>query len=161
MPRPRGRGVASLALTQPHHHPHPERVLMSKSKAEFEYFRSRSHQVRNRKKTLRQYGVTPGDVEGMESRQRGPCAVCWQPPREGRRLHVDHDHATGRVRSSLCGDCIRGLLARNDPASGRNARCEIAKRLHKRPDNRSRGDERLNLAPQVRLGAASRPRSQR
>lgn len=41
-------------------------------------------------------------VELMER----PCEICGE---EWRRLNVDHDHKTGKVRGSLCGKCNRGL----------------------------------------------------
>lgn len=40
--------------------------------------------------------------------QKGGCAICNQPE-SGRRLHVDHDHDTGEIRSLLCNRCNRGL----------------------------------------------------
>lgn len=57
------------------------------------------------------YGMEPGDYERMFAAQGGRCAVCGRHadvcPRHsrGRALHVDHDHATGRVRGLLCVQC--------------------------------------------------------
>jgi Recombination endonuclease VII len=47
--------------------------------------------------------------------QGGACYGCSQPePVKGRRLSVDHDHATGEVRGLLCSRCnpILGKLER-------------------------------------------------
>jgi hypothetical protein len=59
-------------------------------------------------------------AERLTARQGGRCAICRQEP-SGRRvesvLHLDHDHATGRVRGMLCGRCNKALgLLRDDPS---------------------------------------------
>lgn len=52
----------------------------------------------------------------MFAAQGGRCAICGDPPPEGRHLHVDHDHDAGDVRALLCGRCNTMLgLAREDP----------------------------------------------
>lgn len=52
------------------------------------------------------YGITPAEYLNMEREQGGLCKICHKPP-SGRwkRLHVDHDHATGKVRGLLCFRC--------------------------------------------------------
>ena len=40
--------------------------------------------------------------------QDGGCAICHRPPAT-RRLHIDHDHKTGKVRGLLCFTCNRFL----------------------------------------------------
>ncbi len=56
----------------------------------------------------RALGVTDADYERLLSEQDGHCALCPTKPKT-RRLHVDHDHATGRVRGLLCYRCNRAL----------------------------------------------------
>lgn len=48
-------------------------------------------------------GVTDDDYARMLEAQDGQCAIagCVRTPKT-RRFHVDHDHATGRVRGLLC-----------------------------------------------------------
>lgn len=47
----------------------------------------------------------------MLVKQGGVCKTCQRPPKVY-RLHVDHDHVTGRVRGILCGRCnwVLGLI---------------------------------------------------
>jgi hypothetical protein len=53
----------------------------------------------------RRYGVSADEVAEMVRQQGGTCAICRIKP----AVHVDHDHATGRVRGILCFACNRGL----------------------------------------------------
>lgn len=44
------------------------------------------------------------------------CAICFEAPRLGERLAVDHCHETGVVRGLLCRRCNTGIgLLRDDP----------------------------------------------
>jgi hypothetical protein len=64
---------------------------------------------------LRRYGLTPERYEEMLIEQGGRCAICSEEPKRY-RLHVDHDHTTGAVRSLLCGNCNSGIgMFREDP----------------------------------------------
>jgi hypothetical protein len=38
--------------------------------------------------------------------QSGVCAICGRPP-GAKRLDVDHNHETGKIRGLLCGSCNR------------------------------------------------------
>ena len=58
----------------------------------------------------RTYDISSFEYDDMLEAQGGGCAICGKTPEaEGRRLSVDHDHETGRVRGLLCNLCNRGL----------------------------------------------------
>lgn len=54
---------------------------------------------------FRKYGLSKTEVSDMESRQGFCCAICG----DKKPLHMDHCHATDRVRSLLCRGCNIGL----------------------------------------------------
>lgn len=64
------------------------------------------------------YGLTSQQYDAMLAKQRGLCAACGGLPGKSsrtRKLAVDHDHATGRVRGLLCHRCNTALgLLRED-----------------------------------------------
>jgi hypothetical protein len=64
--------------------------------------------IARRVKETRAYGISKAEIDQMESQQRGRCAICDKPPKR-RRLNIDHDHVTGRVRALLCTSCNGGL----------------------------------------------------
>ena len=53
----------------------------------------------------RRYGITAEHFDRMFAEQKGVCAIC----REAAAEHVDHDHATKRVRGLLCFNCNGAL----------------------------------------------------
>lgn len=64
------------------------------------------------------YGITLKDYHNMLEQQNGRCAICDIPSIETRqkKLHVDHDHASDKVRGLLCEHCNRMLgLAKERP----------------------------------------------
>ena len=60
------------------------------------------------KPRAKQLGVDDDRYAEMLRAQNGGCAICGNPPKT-RRLDVDHDHRTGRVRGLLCHRCNRAL----------------------------------------------------
>lgn len=75
--------------------------------------------VRQREANLVKYGITDHQYRTMVAGQGGVCAACGNPPRngKGRRLHVDHDHATGVIRGLLCMGCNIAIgQAKENPA---------------------------------------------
>lgn len=68
-----------------------------------------------------EFGLTLKDYRSMFDAQGGCCAICGKsgtrrgqgrPGRGGgrsKKLGVDHDHATGKVRGLLCRECNAGI----------------------------------------------------
>jgi hypothetical protein len=60
------------------------------------------------------YGMSMDEYEALLAKQKGVCAICSNPETRARkgkvyRLHIDHDHQTGRIRALLCHHCNAGL----------------------------------------------------
>lgn len=70
----------------------------------------KSH-AKERRRTLRAYGITEDDYARMLAEQGHCCAVCRtdEPGGRGSNWHIDHDHTTGLVRGLLCTRCNSGL----------------------------------------------------
>lgn len=63
-------------------------------------------------KRERQYGLSKDDFFKMLNSQESECAICKNKIDES--CHVDHCHATGKVRGLLCGNCNVALGMFND-----------------------------------------------
>jgi hypothetical protein len=64
------------------------------------------------------YGLSKEAYNTLLESQGGVCAICRGPQVNGRkRLDVDHDHRTGRVRGLLCGFCNRAIGMLGDDMS--------------------------------------------
>lgn len=61
----------------------------------------------------REYGLTYEFFCKMFQKQDGKCKICGLPQLE-KRLAIDHDHKTGKIRGLLCDKCNRGLGHFND-----------------------------------------------
>lgn len=91
----------------------------------------------NLRSSLRRYGITLDEYERMVETQGGRCAICGERPdpagvKAASRLHLDHDHVTGRNRGLLCVRCNPGVgYFRDDPALLRAAADYIDR--HRRP----------------------------
>lgn len=70
---------------------------------------------RNLHRVKATYGLTEEQMQAMSAQQEDACAICHRPFAEHAPV-VDHDHATGEVRSLLCSNCNTGLgHFRDDP----------------------------------------------
>ena len=75
------------------------------------------HRRKNRRKYFgyqmkHYYGITVAEYDTIYDRQGGCCALCGISKPRGYEttakisgFHIDHDHATGKVRGILCGKC--------------------------------------------------------
>lgn len=80
---------------------------------------SKRHPKTKLAQVLRKYGLTIADYDAMLSAQHGRCAICARTnsgDSRGHRYHVDHCHATGRVRGLLCSNCNLGIGKFGDSA---------------------------------------------
>lgn len=82
--------------------------------------------VRHRKNELRKlYNLTVEQYDKMVEDQNGLCAICGKNPaiinayhdnNRHKKLVVDHNHKTGKIRGLLCNNCNRILgLVKEDP----------------------------------------------
>ena len=76
-----------------------------------EYYAKNSAQVKLQQRGYRlqkKYGISDSEYKRLFKKQAGMCALCGKPS-NGRRLDVDHDHVTGKVRGLLHRKCNQGL----------------------------------------------------
>lgn len=88
---------------------HPERVReLNRLSAQ----RRRERNPDSRKHEL-DFGLSWDQYADILEAQGGACAVCRTPAPALRRLAIDHDHSTGRIRGLLCRACnfAIGLLS--------------------------------------------------
>lgn len=98
-----------------------DRIRESKRKAKKKYRKTALGRAANRrymKKPQRRkyiwernlklrYKMTPKEYDEMAEKQDNSCLICNRETLG--KLHIDHDHNTGKVRGLLCGSCNRGL----------------------------------------------------
>lgn len=106
---PTGRTSASASPSR-----RPTREARAKKQARAD----RAHELYVQKT----YGLAPGEYAQLLESQDGRCAICTRRPRN-RRLAVDHDHNTGKVRALLCYTCNHWVLRyiEGDPIACHNA----------------------------------------
>lgn len=57
----------------------------------------------------RYFGITLEQYDIMSETQGNVCAICGGINPNGKRLAVDHDHKTGKIRGLLCSKCNLAL----------------------------------------------------
>lgn len=79
--------------------------------------RRADNQARERRRSLRKYGLTQEQYDQLLASQHGRCAACGTGEPGTKGWCIDHCHRSGRVRALLCMRCntVAGL-AGEDPA---------------------------------------------
>ena len=56
------------------------------------------------------YGLTLAQRDAIVNEQSHRCAICEEPLSDNPRLvHIDHCHATNKLRGILCSNCNHGI----------------------------------------------------
>lgn len=76
----------------------------SKNPEKFKEYRRKGH-------LAKRYGITVEWYNFQLKKQNNQCAICQSDrlDKTSRRLSIDHNHITGKVRGLLCSTCNRGL----------------------------------------------------
>jgi hypothetical protein len=60
----------------------------------------------NRKRWLwNKYKLTVEEYISLVEYSNNTCYICGSTPYENKKLHIDHDHKTGKIRGLLCARC--------------------------------------------------------
>jgi len=92
--------VVRMASRRAYHERHKERRL-----AESKNYKARTRRDRVAANSKLLYGVSKEAVEGMRAGQQDCCAIC----RMKKKLCIDHNHETNKIRALLCRTCNSGL----------------------------------------------------
>lgn len=67
--------------------------------------------LRARKNLCKKFDISIPEYNSLLEEQNHKCAICSAPNRSGRgrKLCLDHDHFSGKIRAFLCGKCNRFL----------------------------------------------------
>lgn len=92
--------------------PHPGPRCYTHHKLAVRVRRDRAHDLMVQKT----YGLGPGEYRALLAAQGGKCWICQRATGRTKRLAVDHNHESGKVRGILCGPCNQLLgHVRDDP----------------------------------------------
>lgn len=102
----RVENAEKVAEYQREYEQRPERKE-SRNKRSKEYYCQQTEQ-RYLYNIKQKFGLCAEDYYSMLDSQNGRCAICGRKPDETwkkKRLSVDHDHGTGKIRGLLCHKC--------------------------------------------------------
>lgn len=98
----RVRGLCQPCFIRKYYQENKQRL---KDYAKEYYKENREHQLYNSRngELKKKYGLSYDDYLKMVEEQLGKCYICKR--QEDYKLHVDHNHKTGKVRKLLCNRC--------------------------------------------------------
>ena len=78
------------------------------------YYEENTEKVKSRNRRIwieRIYGKSLEEIENIKQEQQNCCALCGDllDEKDNQKVHIDHDHKTGKVRGILCRWCNTGL----------------------------------------------------
>jgi hypothetical protein len=73
------------------------------------YNRKAYRQHRRAHHINKKFGLSTAQYDALLAAQNGCCVLCPQVDLPEKRLAVDHDHKTGKIRALLCDRCNRGI----------------------------------------------------
>ena len=77
-----------------------------KRKADMKEYYAKNKEQSINKGLMKNYGITLIDYNRMLAEQKDCCYICKSHKNNfNKRLHVDHNHKTGKVRALLCHYC--------------------------------------------------------
>lgn len=76
----------------------------------------------------KKFGLSNDQYEAMVLAQDGRCALCPRTDHPEKRLAVDHDHQTGKIRALLCDRCNRGIGLLDEDAARLRASADYLER---------------------------------
>ena len=79
-------------------------------------------------RTARKFALSRDDAAALIAQSVNGCAVCGRIT-EGKSLHLDHCHGTGRIRGWLCGTCNSGIGQFHDDPVKLRAAAEYLERF--------------------------------
>jgi hypothetical protein len=110
-------------------HPDCDRKVKSRGLCQKHYLKAYYVRTADDRRAAR-YGLSADEYRAMFEAQAGVCALCAAPP-GAKALHVDHCHATGKVRGLLCHMCNLAVgLFKDDPAALRKAAAYLERSAH-------------------------------
>jgi hypothetical protein len=86
----------------------PKKGTQRNGKQRYSYCKPCHSDYRRGNKLRNIFNLTVEQYDLMFDHQGGLCAICLRPPAT-KRLHVDHDHATGLIRGLVCWNCNKTL----------------------------------------------------